>query len=116
MSYTVYGLREKGDREVRYVGFTRHSPDERLRNHVSQSRWSPHLWPLRGWLCDNKGAVEAFAISSVETEAEARAMEKVIIALCLRLNQRLLNSDHVPRHLRIVSWSPRPDAKQVAAA
>ncbi len=103
MTFTVYGIRLIGTNEARYIGFTKFTPQERLQRHSIDSTYGTPGRPLRQWLIANRGMVEAFAIGEMETEAAARTMEKVVIALCLRLGQRLFNSDHVPARLRLVA-------------
>lgn len=100
MRWTVYGLRLKGDREVRYIGQTQRSLEDRLFNHFSAAR---HVaGGLCGWLRVNADEVEAFKIAYTDNLDEARATERVVIALCLRLNHRLFNRAHVPAELRLV--------------
>jgi hypothetical protein len=101
MTFYVYGLRLKGDREVRYVGETSGPPEFRLHLHYAAAR-KARLGALGDWLLSHDGDVEAFKIALVDTRKEARASERAIIALCLRLNQRLFNIAGVPRELRLV--------------
>jgi hypothetical protein len=75
---------------------TRKRLDVRLGQHRDTS-CCPHLNP---WIAANADKVEIFAIASVDDEREARATEKVIIALCARLGHRLFNRTHVPTNLR----------------
>ncbi len=91
MSFTVYGLRLKGDKEVRYIGQTNGPIEVRLHWHRT---YRPPT--LRSWLATNAGNIEAFAIGATDTREEATAMEKAIIALCLRLDHRLLNRRSLP--------------------
>jgi hypothetical protein len=99
VSFTVYGLRLKGDCELRYVGHTRKTPDERLRMHHVEG--SGTRWPFPTWLRENRGNIEAFPIAKVDTLQEARAYEMAIIALCSRLRQRLFNRYGLaPEHRR----------------
>lgn len=102
MSFTVYGIRLKGEVEVRYVGLTYKPIKRRLREH----RATPCVPGLSTWLMDNWERAEVFAIASVTDREQARATEKVIITLCARLNHRLFNRTHVPTHLR---WDCRTD-------
>lgn len=102
MRIFVYGLRLKGDRETRYVGETSGPPEYRLHLHYAAAK-KGRIGPLGDWLLANEGAVEAFKIAEVETRAEARATERAIIALCLRMDQRLFNRAGVPRELRIAA-------------
>jgi hypothetical protein len=107
--YTIYGIRLKGETEVRYVGLTYKTISVRLREH----RRTPCVPGLSGWIVENGDQVEIFAIASVDNEAEAKATEKVLILLCARLNHRLFNRANVPTHLQ---WSPRvPQPAAIAA-
>lgn len=101
MTYTVYGIRLKGSIEVRYIGFTRLSLEERLQKHLNGQIFVASYRPLIPWLRANRGSVEAFAIAKFDTEAAARTAEGVVISLCLRLGQRLFNGAQVPHHLRL---------------
>lgn len=97
MTHTVYGLRIKGDREVRYIGITGNDVQLRLHIHLMRARGkSREQRTLAQWLVENDGNVEIFPIAKVETKEEAVGHEKAIIALCLRLNQRLLNQRGLP--------------------
>lgn len=99
--FYVYGLRLRGEREVRYIGETSGPPEFRLHLHLAAAR-KRRIGALGEWLLANEGSVEAFKISAVNTRSEARATERAIIALCLRLNHRLFNIAGVPRELRLV--------------
>lgn len=102
--FYVYGLRVKEDREVRYVGETNSLPEFRLYGHYANARCDREYLhsALTDWLLENEGNVEAFKIGAADTREEARGLEKAVIALCLRLNQRLFNRTGVPRDLHIV--------------
>jgi hypothetical protein len=95
MSYTVYGIRIRGERETRYIGQTSGDPKTRL----TALRCDAGAAFLH-WLDANRGRLEAFSIARFTTREEAKATEAVVINLCLRLNHRLFNRDHVPAHLR----------------
>ena len=104
MTFRVYGIRIKGDLEVRYVGQTSRAPTTRLNQlHTEHCmNWHTH-WEgddFGRWLHYNRDNVEAFDIAECETRKSAKTTEQVVIALCLRLNHRLFNGDHVPEHLR----------------
>lgn len=88
---TIYGLRLKGDREVRYVGQTNDAPIVRLASHLKAATRAVHNPELCEWLRSNRPNIEAFAIAKVATRQEALSHERVIVALCRRLNHRLLN-------------------------
>jgi hypothetical protein len=90
----VYGIRERGSKEVRYIGQTSGSVEDRLAAHFKVAESKPYgcNLPMREWLsARGEEAVETFKIAKVETRSEALATEKVIIALCLRLGHRLFN-------------------------
>lgn len=114
MTWTIYGIRLKGDPEVRYIGMTGKAIARRLKQH----RQTPCVPNLSPWLRENECAVEVFPIASVASECEARATEKVIIALCVRLGHRLFNRAHVERHGRWQSdrTTPAKRARCPAAA
>jgi hypothetical protein len=103
MTLTVYGIRLKGDKETRYIGFTRHSLDARLRKHLAGQEFAASYRPLIPWLRANRENAEAFALAKCDTEAEARTAEKLAIALCLAMGHRLLNGAQVPHHLRLAA-------------
>lgn len=103
MSYTIYGLRLNGDREVRYIGQTSNSPLSRLKCLTSEAKMYGRrpTEGFGGWLLDNQGTIEAFEIDRVETRAQANLREREIVSFCLCLNQRLFNHWLVPAELRI---------------
>ncbi len=93
MSYTIYGIRERGGKEVRYVGQTNGEIEVRLAGHLTTAESKPYgcNLPFRDWLLVHRADVEIFKIAKVETLEEARTTEKAIIALCIRLEHRLFN-------------------------
>jgi hypothetical protein len=111
MSYCVYGIRLKGETNVRYIGHTKGTPEARLDWHLKQTIHEPSFRPLLPWARANRDQIEAFKIADCESEKAARVTESVVIALCLRLNQPLLNVAQVPPHL----W-PSRDALSVTRA
>jgi len=88
--YTIYGLRLIGDKEVRYVGQTRHHLDTRLAGHFGRRRGVTDS-PLQVWLHENRPQVECVKLGFADQPDEARAIENVFIALCGRLDHRLFN-------------------------
>jgi len=94
MSYTVYGLRLKGDREPRYVGITWRGVEYRLRRHFSYSRG--RTGRLSEWLNANRDKIEPFRIAETDDREVAKATEKLAIATLIAAGQRLLNQAHVP--------------------
>jgi hypothetical protein len=102
MTWTVYGLRLRGNHEARYIGQTMRPLDNRLFNHFNIAAKMPRPTQFAHWLIDNRDEVEAFKIAYADTLVEARTIERVVIGLCLRLEHRLFNRVHVPAHLRLV--------------
>jgi predicted GIY-YIG superfamily endonuclease len=88
--FYVYGLRLKGDKEVRYIGQTNDDPIYRFRTHMTRARSAGGM-RVDPWLLENEGSVEAFKIAACETREEAQSMERAITALCVRLDHRLFN-------------------------
>jgi hypothetical protein len=103
MTYTIYGLRLRGSTEVRYIGFTSHTPQSRLTRLDLEAR----LYGRRptegmgGWLFNNKGEIEAVELATVATKAEAHAAERAAVLFCLKLNHRLFNTWLVPADQRL---------------
>lgn len=97
MTYSIYGLRLNGEREVRYIGLTSKSLPARLAKHIAFARG----WTVRrdfyDWLIENASAVEIFKIAEAATAEDAAAVERETIHLCVKLQQRLFNETHVPR-------------------
>lgn len=99
MSFTVYGLRLRGDPEVRYVGSTRHGADRRLNQHFYLTAGMQSGTPFATWLRENRKTIECFTIWEADTGDEALSLERGTIEMCLRLGQRLFNRKHVPAEL-----------------
>lgn len=120
MSFYIYGLRLRGEIECRYVGQTGKTPKQRLNALISEARHRvktetrAHPDGLWCWLVENAAQIEVFKIGKAEYREQARAMERVMIALVLRLGHRLLNVDHVPVDQRIghipTGWMTRKTA------
>lgn len=108
MTFTVYGLRLRGDAEARYIGFTRKSPAERLKKHLVGQIFRASYRPLIPWVRANYDKIEAFPIAKCETELQARATESLAIAFCLALGHRLLNGAQVPPSHRQFSNNAQP--------
>ncbi len=109
MIYHIYGLRLRGDREIRYVGVTRNM-QARLRKHFYRSDIWSRQKPLIAWIRGNRPNIEIFEIERIaergqpfETRAAALAAERDAITICLKLGQRLFNQTHVPHELRIAA-------------
>lgn len=95
--FTIYGLRLKGSKEVRYVGQTNaYNPELRLNGHFTAAALRRHNMPLCDWLTERQSQIEIFKIGYADTREEARGIERAIIALCLRLEHRLFNQRCLP--------------------
>lgn len=103
MSYVVYGIRLKGDYEVRYVGFSRYRGQVRLRQHFYMAAREENGTPFAIWLRENHPNIEVFMIWEPDTCDAAVALEHGTIEMCTRLGHRLFNLARVPASLRIVA-------------
>ena len=101
MSYIIYGLRMKGDAEVRYIGQTAYEPSNRLATLIREAGYASRPSPFSRWLIENATRTEAFEIRRVETRELARRAERDAVDFCLRLNHRLFNQWLVPANQRI---------------
>lgn len=117
MTYTVYGLRLRDEREVRYVGQTGDSPVHRLRFLLSEARAMPSPTLFAEWLTANAGKLEAFEIARAGSREEVRRKEREAVEMCLLLGQRLFNRQLVPaskrtplRLKRVNPWQPKDAA------
>lgn len=115
MTYSVYGLRVKGDIELRYVGMTTKTPESRIKFETGMARLAertPHYQPLPAdgisrWLLDNE--IEGIVLATVPTLAEVRVKEREMVVLFARLGHRLFNTWLVPREIR-QARQPREEA------
>lgn len=94
---TVYGLRLKGDLEVRYVGITQKAPEVRRAQHLYSSRRLSGT-PFGRWMSDNRQSVEVFRIAETLNREHAKGIEKVAIALCEAIGHRVFNLAHAQSH------------------
>ena len=101
MSFTIYGLRLKGDGEVRYIGQTMRTPEVRLEDHLSAADHAPVPQGLSLWLLDNRESVEVFRIDELPAVQEAKMVERALIKAFARLGHRLFNCHHLPKSARI---------------
>jgi hypothetical protein len=97
-TYIVYGLRLKGEREVRYVGETTKRLKDRLIQHTSVAVMGRIEGAFADWLLSNRGEIEIFEIATCEDRKHAQETEKVIIAECQRLGQRIFNRKHAGKY------------------
>jgi hypothetical protein len=101
MKYCVYGVRLRGDKEVRYVGFTRYNGQHRLRQHFQMATREDGGSPFGRWLYEHRADVEVFSIWEPDACDEAVALEHGMIEICTRLGHRLFNRSRVPAALQI---------------
>jgi hypothetical protein len=94
MSYTVYGLRLKGEKEPRYVGMTRRPTEYRLQRHCSYAL--TRTGPFPEWLNENFRNIEVVPLAKSADREVAKATEKLAILLFLAAGQSLFNQAHVP--------------------
>ena len=91
---TIYGLRECGSNELRYIGQSSKPLAERLRKHLLNARRGyPPL--VSGWI-NAAGSVEIAAIATCPS-SEADAEERRLVELYHALGHRLTNSHLLPR-------------------
>lgn len=102
MSYTIYALHLTGDTEARYVGMTSRTPESRLLCLTREARLYGRrpTEGLGGWLLDHEGGIDATALVTAATKADAHAKERMLVGICLGLNHRLLNAWLVPAEKR----------------
>lgn len=101
--HTIYGLRVRGEREVRYIGMTNCAVETRLAGHLNAAELRRHNFELCDWLRLHGEEIEIFKIAYAETRSEAQGIERAIIGLCMKLGQRLFNQRCVPVELRAVA-------------
>lgn len=120
MTHVVYGFRNVGSMEARYVGQTKHTAQHRLQFETSCCNPNGTHAPLFArWLLGEDGEVEGFTIRECADEWDARYWERETIKTLLALGHRLFNRQHVPAARRIEalpSWTPRPSEQSSAAA
>lgn len=89
----IYGLREIGTTEIRYVGLTNHSVKKRFREHQAKARGKWHYAPAP-WM-RSAGPVEA-VILRICPASEARAAERRWIEKLFSEGHRLCNVKMLP--------------------
>jgi len=105
MKFLIYGLRLRGDAEVRYVGQTK-DVEQRFAGHFGRAKGMPWQDALAMWLTDNEPEVEWFEIDRAETREEARQIERVAVSFALKFGHRLYNLHLVPADKRDHSRAP----------
>lgn len=97
MTFEIYGIREIGSLELRYIGQTQKGGEFRLRYLKSLARAKIGHRNMREWLEGCGYQVEVIRLGLASTREEARAKEIVAIQAFSAVGHRLLNSQGVPR-------------------
>lgn len=102
---TIYGLRQRGDHEVRYIGRTRYALDRRLRKHQANAA---HHYPasISDWIKQARD-VEIVPLT-ICCDVVACAEERRIVHIYHEAGHRLTNSHLMPK-------TPTPSATGNAA-
>lgn len=100
MTFAIYGLRLKGETEVRYIGQTGDT-DQRLAGHFSAAYAMPWRTQFANWLIENQHRIEMVVLGTADSRDEARRAERAAVAICLAMDHRLFNLWLVPAHKRI---------------
>lgn len=95
----IYGLRLKGDKEVRYIGQSANVA-QRLAGHLGTAHSMPWATDFAYWLIENADTVEAVELTTVETREEARRVERNTVGMFVALGHRLFNQWLVPAQHR----------------
>ena len=90
----IYGLRQVGTDEIRYVGLTNFSLRKRFAEHQSKARGKWHYEPAP-WM-RSTGNVEPVILQTCAM-SKARIAERRWVERLAREGHRLLNSHLVPR-------------------
>lgn len=90
----VYGLREVGTNEVRYVGITNKTKAERLKAHHSKANSKGWNYPVTAWIRE-AGPVEIIQLCACPKE-ESRKAERRWVERLHSQGARLLNRHLVP--------------------
>lgn len=111
MTHVVYGLRNVGSDEIRYVGQTKRSGEFRLKyeQHLASKRIRASGWDL--WLLGQGGEVEAVHIVICEDEAHARQQERAVIGVLTAIGHRLFNVQWRPK--AVAPFRPTPRSARV---
>lgn len=108
MTVVIYGLRIRGEKEVRYVGQSA-DVEARLAGHFCTANNMPWATDFANWLTDNRQVIEAVALATAPTRAEARTIERQMVQACLAMGHRLFNQWLVPVEKRCnPRTTPRP--------
>jgi hypothetical protein len=106
MSYVVYGLRLRGEIEVRYIGQTKRHPDDRLRGHLSYAWGMPLPTMFAHWLMDNEPQIETFVIDHGDDLADILKKERAAIKVCSAVGHKLFNLHGVSPEKHITGRIP----------
>lgn len=101
MRYVVYGLRRRGEPEMRYIGRTAKPLEKRLYNHVYEVRLRPKLSSLYQWVRDCGDDIEIIPLAEHTDWGAVKDAEREMIRLCLAMGHRLFNQWLVPADQRL---------------
>ena len=91
MTYIVYGLREVGSIEIRYIGQTAKGWAKRLQFLSWLARTGQGDPEMRQWLEGCRHSVEGVVLATAETETDIRAHERNAVAMFAAAGHRLVN-------------------------
>ncbi len=92
---TIYGLREVGSIEIRYIGFSNHPLELRLKKHLGDSRSYYYYRPVTAWV-RSAGQIEIVPLCTCDP-SEARANERRMVQAFHAAGHRLTNGHLLPR-------------------
>ena len=92
--FTIYGLREAGSNEIRYVGQTGGTSARRLRQHIGAAHRCEPKTAFATWICENE--IEAVDLL-IESTCRVGAVEneRIIIKSMAAAGNRLFNRCHL---------------------
>lgn len=114
MTFSIYGLRLRGEREVRYVGHTTDTA-KRLGEHFRNARQMPWATNFANWLMANAASIEIVELDRADCRPDARIKERAAVAFCLALDHRLFNQWLVPANRRCAPRDDETPPKRFAA-
>lgn len=98
--FEVYGIRQVGSKELRYIGQTGRGRKMRLGFIVSLARAGLGDERIREWLQSCNFQVEAVCLDTANSREEAKAIEASAIRLFWAAGHGLLNRQGLPRGFR----------------
>ena len=93
----IYGLREVGSDEIRYVGLTNKSRAERLKDHQTKANTNGWNYGVSVWMRNCGRPVEIIQLCACSPD-KARKAERRWVERLHKQGCRLVNSHLVPRN------------------